>query len=85
MSDPRFVAFDRRGVVAVGGAEARKFLNDLITSEIDRTDAGGAAYGGLLTPQGKILFDFIVFADGERFLFDLPLTLVPDFIKRLTF
>src|SRR4051812_23586377 len=85
MSDARFVVFARRGVVAIGGADARKFLNDLITSEIGRTDAGGAAYGGLLTPQGKILFDFIVFADGERFLFDLPVALVPDFVKRLTF
>src|SRR5437773_6994737 len=85
MSDARFVVFERRGVVAIGGPDARKFLNDLITSEIDRTNAGGAAYGGLLTPQGKILFDFIVFADGERFLFDLPAALVPDFVKRLTF
>src|SRR5262249_35411266 len=34
---------------------------------------------------GKILFDFIVFADGEKFLFDLPTALVADFVKRLTF
>jgi folate-binding protein YgfZ len=85
MDEARFIVFDRRGVVAVSGSDARKFLNDLITSEIGRPDAGGAAYGGLLTPQGKVLFDFIVFADGERFLFDLPLALVPDFVKRLTF
>jgi folate-binding protein YgfZ len=85
MAESRFVEFERRAVVAVGGADARKFLNDLITSEIGRTVDGAAAYGGLLTPQGKILFDFIVFAEGERFLFDLPATVVADFIKRLTF
>jgi folate-binding protein YgfZ len=85
MRDGRFVAFARRGVVAVGGADARKFLNDLITCEVSRADATGAVYGGLLTPQGKILFDFIVFAEGERLLFDLPGALVPDFVKRLTF
>ena len=46
---------------------------------------GAAGYGGLLTPQGKILFDFIVFRDGERFLFDLPGSAVADFLKRLGF
>jgi folate-binding protein YgfZ len=85
MSDARFVEFARRGVVAVGGADARKFLDDLITAEIGRAADGTAVYGGLLTPQGKILFDFVVFADGERILFDLPAALVPDFVKRLTF
>jgi folate-binding protein YgfZ len=85
MVEARFVTFERRAVVAVGGADAKKFLNDLITAEIGRTDDGGAVYGGLLSPQGKILFDFIVFRDGERFLFDLPRTLVADFVKRLTF
>jgi folate-binding protein YgfZ len=85
MSDARIATCARRGVVAVSGADARKFLNDLITCELGRADENRAAYGALLTPQGKILFDFIVYADGERFLFDLPVTLVPDFVKRLTF
>lgn len=73
----------RRGVVAVSGADAEKFLNDLITCAVPAE--GGAAYGGLLTPQGKVLFDFIVFRDRGRFLFDLPRALVADFVKRLTF
>jgi tRNA-modifying protein YgfZ len=85
MSNPRFVAFARRGVVSVGGADARKFLNDLVTAEIGRAADGRAVYSGLLTPQGKILFDFIIFADDGWFLFDLPLALVPDFVKRLSF
>jgi folate-binding protein YgfZ len=85
MDEGRFVIFGRRGVAAVGGADAGKFLNDLITSEIGRAADHGAVYGGLLTPQGKILFDFIVFADGGRFLFDLPAARVGEFIKRLTF
>lgn len=74
----------RRGVVAVSGENAGKFLNDLMTSDLPASD-GAAAYGGLLTPQGKILFDFIVFRDRGRFLFDLPRPLVADFVKRLTF
>ena len=85
MDEGRIAELTRRGVVAVGGADARKFLDDLITSELARTDTAGALYGGLLTPQGKILFDFIVMPEGNRFLFDLPGSLVADFIKRLGF
>ena len=84
MTNGRIAELSRRGVVSVGGGDAIKFLNDLITSDVP--EAGGkAAYGGLLTPQGKVLFDFIAFRDGERFLFDLPKTAVADFIKRLGF
>jgi folate-binding protein YgfZ len=79
----RIAELARRGVVAVSGLDAEKFLNDLVTS--DMPAAGKASYGALLTPQGKILFDFIAFRDGDRFLFDLPGTLVAGFVKRLGF
>ena len=75
----------RRGVVAVAGAEAEAFLNGIVTNDLADIPAGSAGYGGLLTPQGKILFDFIVYRDGERFLFDLPAAAVADFVKRLGF
>jgi len=84
MSDGRIAELSRRGVVAVGGADAETFLNDLITSDVPKA-SGTAAYGGLLTPRGKMLFDMIVFRDGARFLFDLPKTAVTDFVKRLGF
>lgn len=85
MSRGRIAELPRRGVVRVGGGDARQFLSDLVTTDIGRVEADGAAYGGLLTPQGKILFDFIVFSDGDHFLFDLPRALVADFVKRLGF
>ena len=56
-----------------------------MTADITRTTTGQAVYAALLTPQGKIIFDFIVFRDGERFLFDLPQRLAADFCKRLGF
>jgi folate-binding protein YgfZ len=87
MADGRIVELTRRGVVAVGGPDARRFIGDLVTADLERIDTAGAAYGGLLSPQGKILFDFIILpevtGEGERFLFDLPAALVSDFAKRL--
>ncbi len=85
MSNGSIAVLERRGVVAVGGPEAEKFLNDLVTADISRAGPGQAVFAGLLTPQGKILFDFIVISDGDRFLFDLPRGLAADFVKRLGF
>jgi folate-binding protein YgfZ len=84
MAQGKIAELPRRGVVAVGGPDAETFLNDLITSDMPKA-AGTAAFGALLTPQGKILFDAVIFRDGERFLFDMPRKLTADFAKRLTF
>jgi folate-binding protein YgfZ len=72
----------RRGVVAVDGPDAVSFLNNIVSSDVPAAD-GSASYGGLLSPQGKILFDFIVLRAGDRLLFDLASAAVPAFVRRL--
>ena len=49
-----------RAVLRIGGADARKFLQGLVTNDIDKAQGGAAVHAGLLSPQGKILFDFFV-------------------------
>ena len=51
-----------RGVVRVSGEDAKSFLDGLLTCDLDKVTPQAARLGALLTPQGKILFDFIVFA-----------------------
>ncbi|WP_442755822.1 YgfZ/GcvT domain-containing protein [Methylocystis sp. JAN1] len=73
-----------RGVIEVSGDDAAKFLHNLVTNDIASLKAGEARFAALLTPQGKILFDFVVFSLGEgRFLLDCPLSLAPELEKRL--
>jgi tRNA-modifying protein YgfZ len=78
-----------RGVVKVAGDDARKFLNGLITSDIDKVAPGEAAFAALLTPQGKIIVDFILTeadaADGGGFFLDCPRALAPTLVQRLNF
>ena len=49
-----------RGVVKVDGDDARKFLNGLVTSDIAKVTPEAASFTALLTPQGKIIVDFIL-------------------------
>ena len=78
-----------RGVVKVDGADARRFLNGLLTSDIEALTPDAPRFAALLTPQGKILFDGIVAAvppeDGTALFVDCPRALVPDLVRRLNF
>jgi folate-binding protein YgfZ len=49
-----------RGVIEVAGADATGFLQRLITNSVLNIPKGEGRYAGLLTPQGKLLFDFFV-------------------------
>jgi tRNA-modifying protein YgfZ len=74
-----------RGLVRVAGPDARKLLNGLVTNDLDKLDAQPAIHAGLLTPQGKILFDFfVVKAGGDVLLLDVAQMSVEALVKRLT-
>ena len=49
-----------RGVVKVSGDDARRFLNGLVTNDMAKVKPGIARFAALLTPQGKIIVDFII-------------------------
>src|SRR3990170_8258073 len=69
-----------RALVRLSGEGAREFLQGLVTSDV----AGALpVWTGLLTPQGKCLFDFIVWNDGDDLLLDCEAEAVDDLVKRL--
>ena len=78
-----------RGVVKIAGDDARKFLNGLVTSDAGKIDPRHAAFAALLTPQGKIVADFIIAeaepADGSGFFLDAPRALAPTLVERFNF
>ncbi|KYG98287.1 folate-binding protein YgfZ [Bradyrhizobium sp. DOA1] len=78
-----------RGVVKVAGEDARNFLNGLITTDLDRLKPGLGRFGALLTPQGKIIVDFLITevpaGHGGGFLIDCPKALAETFATKLKF
>jgi folate-binding protein YgfZ len=73
-----------RGIVRVGGAEARAFLQGLVTGNVVTLEPGEARWAALLTPQGKILFDFLMVAQPDAILLDVKRDKIPELVKRLT-
>jgi tRNA-modifying protein YgfZ len=85
MSHCHATLLEGRGVLRVSGPDAGKFLQGLITNDIGKTDGGKAIHAGLLSPQGKILFDFFVVPDGNGFLIDVAREKVDELLQRLGF
>ena len=78
-----------RGVVKVSGEDARTFLNGLITTDVTELRPGSGRFGALLTPQGKIIVDFLITAapgrHGGGLLFDCPRALAQTLADKLSF
>ncbi len=78
-----------RGVVKVAGDDARHFLNGLVTSDMSKVAPGSPRFAALLTPQGKIIVDFIVAEapaeDGGGFFLDCPRALATALVQKLNF
>ncbi len=78
-----------RGVVKVAGEDARRFLNGLTTNDMGKVAPGKAIFTALLTPQGKIIVDFIAAEaepdDGGGFFLDCPRALAAALVEKLNF
>ena len=73
-----------RALLRISGEEAKSFLQGLLTRDVLGLKEGEPRWTALLTPQGKALFDFILWADGEDVLIDCEASQAEALAKRLT-
>ncbi len=73
-----------RAVIRLTGDDRTTFLQGLITQDMNRLAHERAIFSALLTPQGKILFDFFVIADSDALLIDCNADAAPALLKRLS-
>ena len=73
-----------RAILRISGEEARPFLQGLLTRDVLTLRTGEARWTGLLTPQGKALFDFILWGDDDAVLIDCEAAQAEALARRLT-
>jgi folate-binding protein YgfZ len=84
MSFARIALLPDRGVARVTGPDAEKFLNGSITADLGIVKAQAAVHSALLTPQGKMLFEFFVTRSTDGgFLLETGKDLADELVKRL--
>ncbi len=74
-----------RALLMLSGNEVVGFLQNLVTCDVEKLTVGQANFGALLSPQGKILFDFFLIKREDGFLLDIDAQSRADLTKRLMF
>ncbi|MBV1900312.1 MAG: hypothetical protein KUG56_01435 [Kordiimonadaceae bacterium] len=80
----QILALQNRAVIRLSGADSIKLLQGLVTNDVAKVGSDTAVYAGMLTPQGKFLFDMIIVADGDDLLLDVEASSKPNLIRKLT-
>jgi folate-binding protein YgfZ len=76
---------DDRALLTVSGEAATEFLQNLVTCDVEKLETDATTFGALLTPQGKILFEFLVTKTTNGFFLDCRADMRDDLLKRLMF
>ena len=61
-----------RGLLYINGDDAREFLQNIITNNIENVTEDKSCFAALLSPQGKYLYDFIVVKHKSCLLYTSP-------------
>ena len=80
--DQIFILKDR-GVIYINGKDAKDFLQNIVTNDLNKVSETHSCFSSLLTPQGKYLFDFIIVKHKQGYFLDCELNRIDDLINRL--
>jgi len=78
------ITLNDRTLVTVSGPDAAHFLQTVVTTDVDHIGDGDMFPGALLSPQGKVLFDFLIGQQDKSFFIDIRSETAAAFIKRLS-
>jgi folate-binding protein YgfZ len=72
-----------RAIIYINGEDAKDFLQNLISNDINKVTDNSSCFASLLTPQGKFLFEFIVVKHKSGFIIDCEKTQADEIFNQL--
>ena len=72
-----------RGILYINGANAKEFLQNLISNDINKVDESNSCFSSLLSPQGKFLFEFLIIKHKSGFFLDCEKEQIDDLFRQL--
>jgi len=85
MEKNEVITLEDRGFIQVNGPEAKDFLQNIVTNDIEKVTSSLTLFSSILTPQGKYLFDFFVLKSKESYFLECEKKLTPEIMKLLNF
>ena len=84
MKKNQIILLEDRGLISITGDDARNFLQNIITNDIERVNNSCSIFSALFTPQGKYLFEFFLIQSKDGFLLDCDGKATNEIISYLT-
>ena len=84
MKKDQVVILEKRGVILVSGKDAKDFLQNIITNDINKVSYKSSVFAALLTPQGKYLNEFFIIQNDKGYLLDCSENSTNQLIKDLS-
>ena len=84
MKKDQVVILEKRGVILVSGEDAKDFLQNIITNDINKVSNKNSVFAALLTPQGKYLNEFFIIHNHKGYLLDCSENSTRELIKDLS-
>ena len=81
MEKNQIVILEDRGLVLVKGVDAKGFLQNIISNDIDKVNKSNSIFSAIFTPQGKYLFEFFIIKNIDGYLLDCHIEIKDDLIK----
>ena len=84
MEKDQIIILKNRGLVSIAGEDAKDFLQNIITNDINKVSQSNSIFAALLSPQGKYLFEFFVIKVDNGYLLDCDGNTTIELIDNLT-
>ena len=72
-----------RGILYIQGSDSEEFLQNIITNDVKKITDKKSSFASILTPQGKYLYDFIIFKHKKGFFIDCEKNQIKSLFKQL--
>jgi len=79
------ITLDDSGYILITGTEAKDFLQNIVTNDLEKVTGSSTIFSSILTPQGKYLFEFFIMKLNDEYLIECEKKIADDIIKLLNF
>ena len=84
MNTQNVYILEDRGILYINGVDAKEFLQNLISNDINKVDEANSCFSSLLSPQGKFLFAFIIIKHKSGYFIDCEKSQTEALFKQLS-
>jgi len=85
MDKNEVITLEDRGFIQVKVVEAKDFLQNIVTNNIEKVTSNSTVFSSILTPQGKYLFEFFILKLEDTYLIECEKEITEEIIKILNY